>query len=115
PLLVAAVWSALAVATVEGLAVLAPAWALVLAAAAVRAAYRPPPKHRQVVVSSPMGGVPPTTGMTQGVDVALAGTLPTALALYVGEAGPTLVLVQHGLALALVASLVAASGRRPRR
>ncbi len=114
PLTAAAVWSAAAVATVPGLGPVAPAWALVLAAAAVRAAYRPPPKYRMPAVSTPMGGVPPTTGMTQGVDVVLVGTLPTALALYVGVTTPILVAVQWGVALALVAALVAASGRRPK-
>lgn len=115
PLVAAALWSAVAVATVEGLAALAPAWALVLAAAAVRSAYRPPPRHSRVAVASPMGGVPPATGMTQGLDVALIGTLPTALALYVGVVTPTLVAVQWALAAGLVAGLVAASGRRPTR
>lgn len=113
PLVAAAVWSAVAVATVPGLAAVAPVWAVVLAAAAVRSAYRPPPKFRQPVVSSPLGGAPPTTGMTQGVDVALLGTLPTALALYVGAMSPTLLAVQWGVAAAVLAVVVGVTGRRP--
>lgn len=66
---------------------LAPSWALVMAAAAVRAAYRPPSRYLAAQVSTPMGGIPSTGGLLQGIDVAVAGTLPTAFVLLSGGLG----------------------------
>ena len=90
---------------------LAPAWVAVLGAAAVRSAYRPAPRWTATVVS-PMGGVPPTGGLFKGLDVALIGTLPTAVALYTGTLSPMVIGVQAVWAAASVAVLVALSGRR---
>ena len=90
------------------------AWSVVLAAAAVRSAYRPPPSWSPTMVMSPMGGAPPTGGLFKGLDVALLGTIPTAVTLYVGVAAPTLVVAQWAVAAVVVAGLVAMSGRRRR-
>lgn len=87
-------------------------WAVVLATAAVRGAYRPPPTWSRVAVASPMGGAPPTGGLTKGVDVALVGTLPTAVALYVGSYPPLLVAAQWTMAAVLVAALVGLTARK---
>lgn len=78
-----------------------PAWALVLAAAAVRSAFRPPSRFLAASVTTPMGGVPSTGGLLQGIDVALLGTLPTAYAAIVGT-GPTTAVVAVLAAVAVV-------------
>ncbi|KGM11315.1 DUF6297 family protein, partial [Cellulomonas carbonis] len=72
----------------------APAWALALAAATVRGAYRPPPRFSELMVVTPMGGVPTTAGTTHGPDVALLATLPTAVALLAGTWTAPLVVAQ---------------------
>jgi hypothetical protein len=121
PLIGAVLWAAVvlgaqawASGSVVWLGLLAP-WSLVLAAAAVRSAYRPAPSWSSVPIATPMGGTPPSAGLFKGLDVALIGTLPTAVMLYVGALTPGLLLAQTVLALALVGVLIAASGRRPRR
>ena len=118
PLIAATVWAAAAFvghASTTGqpawLALL-PAWAAVLAAAAVRSAYRPAPRWTASSVVSPMGGVPPTGGLFKGLDVALVGTLPTAVVLYSGSLSLTALVVQALVAAVIVAFLVAMSGRR---
>ena len=90
-----------------------PAWAVVLAAAALRSAYRPPPRFR-VTAASPMGGVPSTGGAFQGLDVVLAATLPTTVALYLGGLSPVLVGAQWGATAITAAVLVGTAGRRRR-
>ena len=118
PLLAAAVWTVAvlglqAARTGEVLwLALVPPWALVLAVAALRSAYRPPPRSSRVPIASPMGSLPPTGGLFKGLDVALVGTLPTAVALFVGVMTPTLVAAQGALALVVVAVLVGVSGSR---
>ena len=92
---------------------LVPAWAVVLAAAALRSAYRPPPRFR-VTAASPMGGVPSTGGAFQGLDVVLAATLPTTVALYLGGLSPVLVGAQWGATAITAAVLVGTAGRRRR-
>ena len=91
---------------------LVPAWAVVLAAAAVRGAYRPAARWIASTVVSPMGGVPPTGGLFKGLDVALVGTLPTAIALYTGSLSPTMIAGQVVWGAAIIAFLVGMSGRR---
>lgn len=119
PLLTAAVWAVvvlgvLAADDVRWLA-LAPAWALALAAGAIRAAYRPPPKAPRMQVSSPMGGVPYTAGLLTGPDVAFAATLPTAIGLLVGLS-PTVLGLQAVFAVAVAVGVVlSAPSARPRR
>ncbi|NCT92100.1 hypothetical protein GXB85_14225 [Cellulomonas sp. APG4] len=119
PALTAAVWAVvvmgvLAADDVRWLA-LAPAWALALAAGAIRAAYRPPPKAPRMPVSSPMGGVPYTAGLLVGIDVALAATLPTAIGLLVGLS-PTVLGLQAVFAVAAAVGVVlSAPSARPRR
>ncbi|WP_155859389.1 DUF6297 family protein [Cellulomonas sp. KRMCY2] len=118
PLAAAAVWTV----TVLGLQAartgeplwlaLALPWTLVLAVAALRSAYRPPPRASRVPVASPMGSVPPTGGLFHGLDVALVGTLPTAIALYVGVVSSTLVTAQLVMAGLVVAVLVGVSGTK---
>lgn len=117
PLLAAVVWT-LAATGAHALSgsdplwlALAPPWAVVLAAAAVRGAYRPPPRWVASSVTSPMGGMPPTGGLFKGLDVALVGTLPTAITLYVGHLSETLVVAQWLLAATVVTFLVLMSGR----
>jgi len=118
PLLGAAVWT---VAVLGGQAArtgepgwlsLAPAWAVVLAAAALRSAYRPPAAFR-APVASPMGGVPSTGGAFQGLDVVLVATLPTTIALHLGGLTPTLVATQW-LTAALTAVIFASTAGRRR-
>lgn len=121
PLLAAVVWAVPTFAVhasrtgETGWLLVAPAWALVVAAAAVRAAYRPAPRWTASTVSSPMGGVPPTGGMFKGLDVALVGTLPTAVAAFLGGMPDALPNIQHLWALTVAAVLAAASGRRRKR
>lgn len=117
PLLAATVWT-LAAAGAQALSggdalwlALAPPWAAVLAAAAVRGAYRPPPRWVASTLASPMGGVPPTGGLFKGLDVALVGTLPTAITLYIGRLTEPLVIAQWVLAAVVVTFLVLMTGR----
>lgn len=91
--------------------VVAPAWALALAAATVRAAYRPPPRFSELMVATPMGGVPTTAGTAHGPDVALVATLPTAVALLAGTWTVPLVVAQW----LLTAGAVAVATRTHRR
>lgn len=117
PLLGALVWAAVvlgAQAWRSGDAwwsVLVPAWAVVMAAAAVRAAFRPPSRFLAATVSTPMGGVPSTGGLLQGVDVAVAGTLPTAFALLVGRPPAVVAAVQAVVAALTVVGVVRYVGR----
>lgn len=91
----------------------APAWAAVLAAGAVRAAYRPPFRvSAGSAVTTPMGGRPATAGLERGLDVALVGTLPTALALAVGAWSPVVVGLQLALAVAVVLGVRASDPER---
>ena len=60
-------------------------------------------------------GVPQTGGALQGIDVALLGTLPTALALWVGSWTDGLVGAQAVLAAACAIGVVMYVGRRDRR
>lgn len=119
PLLGAVLWSVVVLGVLaarSGLAgwlVLAPAWALVLATAAVRSAYRPAPVPRRTAVMSPMGGVPDTGGMFKGLDVALVGTLPTALILQIDTMSTALVTAQWVVSLVVVGIMAAVAGRRP--
>lgn len=115
PALVAAAWAAVALvartlwaddgaaaALVPWLAV-APTWAAVLGAGAVRAAYRPPFRvSAGSAVVTPMGGRPATAGLERGLDVALVGTLPTAFALVVDAWSPVTVAVQAVVAVLVV-------------
>ncbi|MCU1431026.1 MAG: hypothetical protein JWP95_131 [Actinotalea sp.] len=119
PLLASSLWS-VAVLGLVGVrsgnplwsAVVVP-WALVLAAAAVRSAYRPQPNWARTPVATAMGSAPPTAGLSKGVDVVLVGTLPTAVALYVGALTPTLVVGQWVVAALVLVLLVGMSGRKP--
>ena len=115
PLLAATAWAAVllvarttwsddgaAAALVPWLAV-GPAWAAILAAGAVRAAYRPPFRVRaSSAVTTPMGGRPETAGLERGLDVVLVGTLPTLLALAVDAWSPVVVGLQAAFAVAVV-------------
>lgn len=120
PLLGAVLWSVVvlgALAARSGLVqwlLLAPAWALVLATAAVRSAYRPAPLPKRAAVVSPMGGVPNTGGMFKGLDVALVGTLPTALILQIDTMATALVTAQWVVSLVVVGIMGAVAGRRRR-
>lgn len=119
PLLGATVWSLVVLGVLAarsglvGWLLLVPAWALVLAAGAVRSAYRPAPLPRRTAVISPMGGVPSTGGMFKGLDVALVGTLPTALILQIDSMSTPLVTAQWVVSVAVVAIMAAVAGRRP--
>lgn len=86
------------------LAVLAaPAWA----AAAVRAAYRPPPDWTAPLVDTPFGAFQPgvAKAVTVGPDLAIAAALPLALAVVAGGVTPLLLGVQA--AVSAVAVIIA--------
>jgi hypothetical protein len=96
-------WTTLCAAT-------APAWA----AAAIRGALRPEVDWSGPVVSTPMGAVPAGVGagFLSGVDVGVLGSLPFAAALLLDVAGPGVVAVQLGWAVALGAGALALVARR---
>jgi hypothetical protein len=82
----------------------APVWG----AAAVRASYRPPPDFTGPLVSTPMGAVPVgvTAVVVRGPDVALVGSIPVLVAVFLAEVPGVLLAVQAvltGAALALSA------------
>jgi hypothetical protein len=81
-------------------ALAAPVWA----AAAVRAAYRPLPDFSGPPIATPMGPVPSGLGtvVSQGPDVALAGSLPVLAAFLLGDVPPAVLAAQ---AVAAVAAL----------
>lgn len=115
PLLAALVWVAVvlgaqAARTGEvGWLLVAPSWALVLAAGALRSAFRPVPTYRFAAVATPMGGVPQLGTTLHGVDLVLLATVPTAAALHLGVVAPALVAVQ---ALAAVGAIAFATTPR---
>ncbi|GGM21810.1 DUF6297 family protein [Promicromonospora citrea] len=88
--------------------------AVVLGAAAVRAAYRGPVPWDVPMLATPAGAVPTGLVLHQatGPDLALLGTLPLAVAAVVGTASPTLVAVQTAFAVGAV--LWAGHARRTR-
>jgi hypothetical protein len=97
-------WTALALASV-------PAWT----AAALRGAFRPELDWSGPVVSTPMGAVPAGVAATlvQGLDVALLGILPIAVALLVGaDPTPALALGELIWAAVLAAGTLALLARR---
>lgn len=69
-----------------------PVWA----AAAVRAAFRPPPNWGGPLVSSPAGALPTGVAgvLARGPDVVVLGHVPVVAALVVGAVPPALLLVQ---------------------
>ncbi|MEI4281054.1 DUF6297 family protein [Klenkia terrae] len=88
----------------------APAWA----GAAVRGGYRPELDWSGPVLSSPMGAVPTSVGVTlvRGLDLGVLGTIPFIVALLLGEAPQLL----QGIALVVAAGLGAlAVGTAQRR
>ncbi|HEV6955613.1 MAG TPA: DUF6297 family protein [Promicromonospora sp.] len=121
---VRALWPAVTSAAVLLTAVMATggwAWAgavvpaaVVLGAAAVRAAYRGPVPWDVPMLATPAGAVPTGLVLHQatGPDLALLGTLPLAVAAVVGTASPTLVAVQAVFAVGAV--LWAGHARRTR-
>ena len=117
PLLVALPWSLAALGAVGAAAAdarwlaLAPAWAVVLAAAAVRSGYRPDETYVTRAVATPVGSAPPVAGFTKGVDVVLAGTLPTAVGLVLGRLPDAVLVAQAVVAAVVVATCLAVVGQ----
>lgn len=105
PLLAGVLWSAVVLGAQAVRAddaawlLVVPAWAVVLAAGALRSSFRPVPKFRTVAISSPMGGVPQPGTSLHGVDLVLLMTLPTGLAAHQGGFTSTTLLAQSGLAV----------------
>lgn len=81
--------------------VAAPVWA----AAAVRAAYRPPPNWGGPLVSSPMGALPGGVAgvVARGPDVVVLGHVPVIVALVTGAVPPVLLAVQAAVSAVCVA------------
>lgn len=78
-----------------------PVWA----AAAVRAAFRPPPNWGGPLVSSPMGALPGGVAglVARGPDVVLLGHVPVVVALVTGAVPPVLLVVQGAVSAICVA------------
>lgn len=79
----------------------APVWA----AAAVRAAFRPPPNWGGPLVSSPMGALPGGVAgvVARGPDVAFLGHVPVVVALVTGVTPPLLLAIQVAVSAVCVA------------
>ncbi|MDM7831696.1 DUF6297 family protein [Cellulomonas edaphi] len=105
-------WSVVAFASVgrwtgdvAGWVVLGVAATPVWAAAAVRSSYRPAPDWGGPLVSTPMGALPTGVGavLARGPDVVVLGLLPVWIAVLLRHVGPTMVVIQAGLASIAVA------------